>query len=94
MLEFKFVHFKKSFKKKTFRIVLRQSCAAFCRNLRICNLRIIIKFADNNKNLRICNMQICDSGMSPRIYGFAICGLLKMFPCPPLLRTIVRFDEP
>jgi hypothetical protein len=35
----------------TFRIVLRKSCAVFCRNLRICNLRI------NVKELRICDLR-------------------------------------
>jgi hypothetical protein len=33
--------------KTTFRTVFRQSCAVFCRNLRICDLRI------SHKNVRI-----------------------------------------
>jgi hypothetical protein len=57
--------------------VLRQRCAVFCKNLQICDLQI------NHKYLRIChlrlaylrNLSMCDSGMSSRICGFAICGL-------------------
>jgi hypothetical protein len=41
------VHDQRSFKKRTLRTVLRQSCAAFCRNLRNCDLRT------HHKNLRI-----------------------------------------
>jgi hypothetical protein len=48
MLRFKIVHVQRSFKKRTLRTVLRQSCAAFCRNLRNCDLRT------HHKNLRIC----------------------------------------
>jgi hypothetical protein len=58
----------------------------FCRSLRICDFLI------NHKNLRvfvICgvarDLRIYDSGRVPRICGFAICGLLKKFACPPLL---------
>ncbi len=42
--------------------VLRQSWAVFCRNLRICDLRISHE-----------NFLILDSGMSPRICGFTDC---------------------
>ncbi len=61
-----------------YRTVLRQSCEVFCRNLRICDLRI------NRKNLRIWDfrtgtpkifLRICDSEMIRGISGFAICGL-------------------
>ncbi len=34
------------------------------------------------------NFRICDCGMSPRICGFAICGLTKKFACPPLVFTL------
>jgi hypothetical protein len=40
----------------------------------ICDLRI------NHKNLRI-----SDSGMRPRIFGIAFCGLQKKFACPLML---------
>ncbi len=73
LLLLKVVHNKKSSKKKTYRYVMRQSCAVFCRNLWICDLQ-------NNKNLRICNC-----GISSRICGSAICGLWKKFACPLLL---------
>jgi hypothetical protein len=33
------------------------------------------------------NLQICDCGMSPRIFGFAICGLTRKFACPPLVTS-------
>jgi hypothetical protein len=51
MLLLKFVFNKKSSKKTTFSTVLRQSCRIFCRNLRICNDRII------NIKLRICDLR-------------------------------------
>jgi hypothetical protein len=73
--------FQKIGKKENF---LRQSCSAFCRNLRIFDLRI------NHKNLVICcglahkTFQNCDSGMSPRTCRFIICGLLKNVYLPTL----------
>jgi hypothetical protein len=57
--------------------VLRLSCVVFCKNLRICDLRI------THENLRICglahlrNLRICYCIMSLRICGFAVCGLLN-----------------
>ncbi len=56
---------------------MRQSCAALCGNLRNYALRTGThkKFTDFH------------SGMSPKIRGFAICGLQKKFACPPLIIT-------
>ncbi len=62
--------------------VLKQSCALFCGNLRNCDLRI------NHINLRICHSRtgtpekFAESGMSPGICGFAICGLLTKVCLP------------
>ncbi len=53
-------------KRQVLILVLRHSCAAPFRNLRICHL------GKNHKKWRI-----CESGMSPRICGVVICGLLK-----------------
>ncbi len=47
----KFVQYKKSFKKLTFTTVMRQSCALYCGNLRICDLQI------NHENLRTCDLR-------------------------------------
>ncbi len=53
----------------------------------ICELIITIcQFADCTAHLR--NLRICDSGMSPRIFGFAICGQYKNFACPPLVSAV------
>ena len=60
---FMFVQNKKNvLKRGLLGYVLRQSWAVFCRNLRICDLRISHE-----------NLLILDSGMSPRICGFADC---------------------
>ncbi len=82
MLQFKFVH-KKSLKKTTFRIVLRQRSAVFCKNLRICGLII---------NLRICDLQtatpnkFADLQQRNKPKNLRICDLqtLKKFDCSPL----------
>jgi hypothetical protein len=76
---------KKCFKKRTFRAVLRQGCAVFCGNLRICGL-----FNHKICGIAICGLahlrilRICDRGMGQRI-----CDLLtlKKFACPPLTIT-------
>ncbi len=82
---FKFVQNKKSLEqdKMTFRIVLRQSGAIFCRNFQICYWRIY------HKNLRICDLR---TGIRNNFSGFAInevhkCSDLRFaetFPCSPL----------
>ncbi len=68
---FKFVH-----KKKTFRTVLRQGCAEFCRNLRnCCGWTVQIwEFAICGL-VHLSNFRICDFWISPRTCGFSICGL-------------------
>jgi hypothetical protein len=75
MLLIKFLQIKKSFKKTTFRTVLRQIGAVVCRgDLRICDLKI---------NHKICglahlkNLRICHSGIRQIICGFVICGFKK-----------------
>ncbi len=91
-------HFKKSYKMKIFKTVLRQSCAALCRDSRIlCDFYgLIIKIC----GFAICglahktNLRICNSGMSNKIYGLAICGLLQNVSMSTSAETIVRFDEP
>jgi hypothetical protein len=61
---------------------LKQSCTVFCGNVRNCDLRI------NHINLRICHSRtgtpkkFAESGLSPRICGFAICGLLTKVCLP------------
>jgi hypothetical protein len=50
-------------------------------------------FLISNKNLQIWDLPTgtskiladCARGMSPKIWGFAICGLLKTLACPSLI---------
>jgi hypothetical protein len=38
---------------------------------------------NHEKPTHLQNLLICDSGMSPRISGISICGVLKKFASPP-----------
>ncbi len=69
---FKFVHYQEIFYKTTFRTVLRQSCAVFCRKtfFRLCDLwkGTPNKFADLrlrnwSKNLRICDLRTFEKSL-------------------------------
>jgi hypothetical protein len=81
MIQFK-EQIKKNFKLRTFRTVRKHSCAEFCKNLQIRGLVMkICGFAFGGlAHLR--NLLICDSRMSPRMCGFAICELLKKVCLP------------
>jgi hypothetical protein len=54
----------------------------------ICELIIKICGIALCRLAHIRNLRIFNGGMSPKIRGFAICGLQKKFACPPLIITM------
>ncbi len=79
-------------KRRLFRTILRRSyICSICRNsgfvfVDYCNFVEICGFAICGlAHLR--KLQICNSGMNPTSWGFAIFTLLKKCACPPLMVT-------
>ncbi len=80
---------KKSFKRALLRLAwdrVVQHFVEIC-GFGICGLITKICGIALYRLAHIKNLRIFNGGMSPKIRGFAICGLQKKFACPPLIIT-------